>query len=188
MTSSTSHSKLHPRVAIAGYRDVAPEFRDDELLLANLRARGVDASTAPWDDEDFPWNDMDLVVARTVWDYVLKYDRFMVWLDGLTAPVENDPDLLRWNSDKRYLDDLLEEGLPVVPTTFVGPGERAAGDHWRGRHQADGLSGRAGHRPLQRRDGRLRARADRGDHGPGQDGDGPALPPRTSRPAARPRS
>lgn len=118
-----SDSPKHPRVAIAGYRDGAPEFSDDEVLLASLRSRGVEASTAPWDDTSFPWNEMDLVVARTVWDYVLRYDEFMGWLDGVTAPVENDPDLLRWNSDKRYLDDLLEEGLPVVPTEFVDPGD-----------------------------------------------------------------
>jgi len=117
-------SAAHPSVAIAGYRDVAPEFRDDDLLLESLRARGVEAHWTPWDDSDFPWNEMDLVVARTVWDYVLRYEEFMRWLDGLTVPVENDPDLIRWNSDKRYLDDLLEEGLPVVPTRFVEPGGR----------------------------------------------------------------
>ena len=29
--------------------------------------------------------------------------------------------MLRWNSDKRYLADLAEAGLPVVSTDFVGP-------------------------------------------------------------------
>lgn len=115
-------SVAHPRVVIAGYRDVAPDFRDDETLLAGLRARGVEASWRPWDDAAFPWNEMDLIVARTVWDYTLRHDEFIRWLDGLTAPVENDRELIRWNSDKRYLDDLLEEGLPVVPTRFVAPG------------------------------------------------------------------
>ena len=113
----------HKRIAIASYRNLAPEFRDDDILLAALRARGVEATAHPWDDVDFPWNEMDLIVARTVWDYVLRHAEFMRWIDGLEAPVENAPDLLRWNSDKRYLDDLLEEGLPVVPTTFLEPGD-----------------------------------------------------------------
>ena len=112
----------HPRVAIAGFSGAVAEFRDDETLLAALRARGVAVSWQPWDDAAFPWNEMDLIVARTVWDYSLRHDEFIGWLDGLTVAVENDPDLLRWNSDKRYLDDLLEEGLPVVPTRFVEPG------------------------------------------------------------------
>lgn len=118
------------RVAIASYPSVAPEFRDDDTLLAQLRSRGVDAALSPWDDAGFPWNDMDLIVARSVWDYAMRYDEFMSWLDGLRVPVENDPDLIRWNSDKSYLDDLLEEGLPVVPTKFVPPGaaDRVATD------------------------------------------------------------
>jgi hypothetical protein len=28
-----------------------------------------------------------------------------------------------WNSDKRYLGDLVTAGLPVIPTTYVAPGE-----------------------------------------------------------------
>jgi len=31
--------------------------------------------------------------------------------------------VLRWNSDKRYLADLEEAGLPVVATEFVGPSD-----------------------------------------------------------------
>lgn len=115
-------SAAHPRVVIAGFRGAVAEFHDDEALLASLRARGAEVSWQPWDDAEFRWNEMDLIVARTVWDYSLRHDEFIRWLDGLTAPVENDPELLRWNSDKRYLDDLLEEGLPVVPTRFVEPG------------------------------------------------------------------
>ncbi|MCB0866687.1 MAG: hypothetical protein KDB58_13315 [Solirubrobacterales bacterium] len=113
------------RVAIASYPNVAPEFRDDETLLEQLRSRGVDAAISSWDDASFPWNEMNLIVARSVWDYAMRYDEFMRWLDGLSVPVENDPGLIRWNSDKRYLDDLLEEGLPVVPTTFLPPGASA---------------------------------------------------------------
>ena len=115
----------HMRVAIASYRDVAPEFRDDEALLACLRARGVEASSHPWDDAEVDWDGLDLVVTRSVWDYVKRYDEFIRWLGGLRVAVENDPGLIRWNSDKRYLDDLLEEGLAVVPTAFVAPGEDA---------------------------------------------------------------
>lgn len=114
-------SAAHPRVVIASYREAAREFRDDETLLAALRARGIEASAHPWDDAGFPWNEIDLVVARSVWDYTLRHEEFLRWLDGLTVPVENDRELIRWNSDKRYLDDLLEEGLPVVPTTFIRP-------------------------------------------------------------------
>jgi len=31
--------------------------------------------------------------------------------------------VVRWNCDKRYLRDLADRGVPVVPTTFLAPGE-----------------------------------------------------------------
>ena len=34
----------------------------------------------------------------------------------------NPPELIAWNTDKRYLDDLAAAGIPVVPTSFVAPG------------------------------------------------------------------
>ena len=37
-------------------------------------------------------------------------------------PVVNPPAVLRWNIDKRYLRDLEEAGVPVVPTLWVEPG------------------------------------------------------------------
>lgn len=112
-----------PQIIIAGYRGQAPEFRDDDLLLECLAGRGVKAITRPWDDDSVDWGGFDLVVARTVWDYVLRYDEFFTWLDSVRSPVENVPELIRWNGDKRYVADLAEAGLPVVETSFVAPGE-----------------------------------------------------------------
>ncbi len=37
-------------------------------------------------------------------------------------PVVNPPAVLRWNIDKRYLRDLEEAGVPVVPTLWADPG------------------------------------------------------------------
>lgn len=31
--------------------------------------------------------------------------------------------MIAWNTDKHYLGELAADGLPVVPTAFVGPGE-----------------------------------------------------------------
>lgn len=111
------------RIVIASFRGIPLEFRDDDLLIECLTERGAEASARPWDDEEVDWSSFDLVVARTVWDYVLRHEEFLAWLDTVRAPVENAPDLLRWNSDKRYLADLDEAGVPVVETKFVAPGE-----------------------------------------------------------------
>jgi len=42
--------------------------------------------------------------------------------EALGDRVVNPPEVLRWNTDKRYLADLDAAGLPVVPTTFLEPG------------------------------------------------------------------
>lgn len=113
------------RVVIASFRGAPPEFRDDDLLLDCLSERGIEASAIPWDDATTDWSAFDLVVARTVWDYTLRYDEFIAWLTGIDAVVENEPELIRWNTDKTYLGDFAAAGVPVVETYFVEPGDVA---------------------------------------------------------------
>lgn len=60
--------------------------------------------------------------AQLAWGYHLQPARWdtllAAWPDEV--PLINPPGLLRWNSDKRYLNDLEAAGVPVVPTRFVG--------------------------------------------------------------------
>jgi len=60
--------------------------------------------------------------AQLAWGYHLQPARWETLLAAWPAdvPLLNPPGLLRWNSDKRYLDDLDAAGVPVVPTRFVG--------------------------------------------------------------------
>jgi glutathione synthase/RimK-type ligase-like ATP-grasp enzyme len=37
--------------------------------------------------------------------------------------VANPVEVVRWSTDKRYLDELDGAGVPVVPTSFVAPGD-----------------------------------------------------------------
>ncbi len=110
------------RIAIASFAGMPPQFRDDELLMEQLRLRGADVVRRPWDDPEVDWPSFDLVVGRSVWDYVLRHDEFMEWLDSAGPRLENAPELMRWNSDKHYLGDLAAAGVPVVDTTYVEPG------------------------------------------------------------------
>lgn len=60
--------------------------------------------------------------AQLAWGYHLQPARWDALLAAWPAdmPLFNPPALLRWNSDKRYLDDLAAAGICVVPTRFVG--------------------------------------------------------------------
>lgn len=94
---------------------------DDEAapVIAALADRGVEAAPAVWDDDGVDWNAFDLVVIRSTWDYPGRREEFLVWAESLPL-VLNSPEVLRWNTDKRYLETL---GADAVPSTFVEPGQ-----------------------------------------------------------------
>jgi glutathione synthase/RimK-type ligase-like ATP-grasp enzyme len=110
------------RVALATCAEVADGDEDSPGLVAALAARGAEAVPAVWDDPNVDWTAFDLVVVRSTWDYAERRDQFLDWAASLPW-VLNDVEVLRWNTDKHYLQRLDEAGVPVVPTSFVEPGE-----------------------------------------------------------------
>jgi glutathione synthase/RimK-type ligase-like ATP-grasp enzyme len=50
---------------------------------------------------------------------------------GAVTRLANPAEVVRWNTDKRYLGDLAAAGVSVVPTRYLAPGEAPAlpGDH-----------------------------------------------------------
>lgn len=95
---------------------------DDRLAADALRASGSEITPALWDDASVDWRSFDLVVIRSPWDYFRRPSEFGAWLERMERdgiPCWNPVPLLRWNSDKRYLRELAESGVPVVPTRFV---------------------------------------------------------------------
>ncbi|MEU5989342.1 hypothetical protein ABZ806_10210 [Spirillospora sp. NPDC047418] len=85
-------------------------------LIGALAPLGVEAEPVIWDG-DADWSRYDLVVIRSTWDYTARRDRFVAWAESLPR-VLNPADVIRWNTDKRYLRDLAGAGLPVVPTRW----------------------------------------------------------------------
>ena len=93
---------------------------DDDGLVGALRQRGLHARWLSWDDPQTL--DADLVILRATWDYIDRLDEFLTW----TARVRNllnAPEVVAWNTDKRYLADLADAGVPTVPSRFFAPGE-----------------------------------------------------------------
>ena len=73
---------------------------------------------AVWDDAGVDWRGFDLVVVRSTWDYPARRDEFLVWAASVPR-ILNSPEVLRWNTDKRYLAAL---GPQTIPTNFLEPG------------------------------------------------------------------
>ncbi|MFN2641740.1 MAG: RimK family alpha-L-glutamate ligase [Actinomycetota bacterium] len=99
-------------------------FPGDHPFLEALRADGFDASFALWDDRRVDWAAFDAIVIRSVWDYTLRREEFLSWIDAVSAvtTVFNPPRVLAWNSHKGYLRDIERSGVAVVPTEWLEAG------------------------------------------------------------------
>jgi len=105
-------------VAFATSEQVAHLTSDDRLLVDALTEHGVWAEAAVWNEAAVDWEMYAAVVIRSTWDYHLRLDEFLAWLDRLerlNVKVFNAPSLVRWNSEKGYLRDLADRGIPIVP-------------------------------------------------------------------------
>ena len=97
-------------------------FEHDQEVAAfrpALEARGAQLIEVDWrlcDPARF-----DLLLVRTTWDYVKHEAEFLDFLARASAVtrVENPRDVIAWNLSKRYLKELIDKGLPVIPSVFV---------------------------------------------------------------------
>jgi len=119
--------RRRPRIALTACERF-PDLHDDwPPLRAALDEAGLEGRPAVWSDPGVDWTAFDLVVANGAWDNIHRVDDFLAWVDrigsGLGVPMVNSPAVLRWNIDKRYLRDLEERSVPIVPTAWVEPGQ-----------------------------------------------------------------
>ena len=116
------------RIAFVTSRTSRAVDADLDLLLAASRSRGADADIAVWDDPSVDWASFDVVVVRSCWDYVARRDEFLAWAASVPS-LQNVPEILRWNTDKTYLQQLQGAGVPIIETRWdVAPGDDI-GDH-----------------------------------------------------------
>lgn len=85
-------------------------------LEAALAARGLDSRWVAWDDVEVDWAAADVIAVRSTWDYDSRVGEFIGWASGVGPTLLNGYEVFRWNTDKRYLLDLHDAGVPVVPT------------------------------------------------------------------------
>lgn len=96
--------------------------QDDQPLVPALAAIGHETVPAVWDDPRVDWDGFDLAVLRSTWDYVDRVTDFLAWAESVPR-LANPADVVKWNVDKQYLAEVAAAGVPVIPTSFVAPGE-----------------------------------------------------------------
>jgi glutathione synthase/RimK-type ligase-like ATP-grasp enzyme len=95
---------------------------DNPRLFAALSDQHMSADLVVWDDETVRWDDYDLVVLRSTWDYPSRRAEFVQWA-GAVAHLENPLAIIEYSSDKHYLADLDAHGLGIIPSHFCAVGE-----------------------------------------------------------------
>ena len=104
----------------------AREFDTDLPYLSRaLGDRGIITEVVDWDDASIDWSRYSMAIVRSPWDYHRRYPEFLTWLDAVSAAttLQNSAEIIRWNTNKEYLTELVDAGIGIVPTTFVHSAE-----------------------------------------------------------------
>jgi hypothetical protein len=111
-------------VALVSCRTLPEPDPDAPLLTAALEAAGLRTRTLAWDDPEVEWSRAALTVLRSAWNYPLHAAEFLRWAEEVSGVSDlcNPAHVVRWNHHKRYLCELGEKGIPVVPTVVVPRG------------------------------------------------------------------
>ena len=117
-----------------------PDAFEHDLLLGALRDGLGDRAELTDIDWRAPLEELagfDVAYLGTPWDYTEAKDEFIARLEALEAAgvvVANPSEVVRWNADKLYLQELAAKGAPSIPTLWPevpGPADiHAAFEHF----------------------------------------------------------
>ena len=98
-------------------------LEEDGLVQQALEAEGWRVHRAAWSG-DFDWSQTHCALFRTPWDYSRNFEAFRQWLAKTRTQTHfiNPVAMVSWNSDKHYLRELAQAGVPVPTTHFIPKG------------------------------------------------------------------
>ena len=102
----------------------ADDFERDEQmgkLVPCLAAREMECELVRWREAAARAGEFDAVLPLLCWDYWDDREAFLGEMERAAevTRVFNAPEVLRWNTDKIYLDQFARGGVPTIPTGFV---------------------------------------------------------------------
>jgi hypothetical protein len=97
-------------------------FEEDHLLIRGFEAKGFRASPVVWSDPNIDWDQFDIALIRSTWDYLDASEHFLNVLSKIelsSCKLFNPLSVVRWNMDKHYLLELAKQGVPIIPTFMM---------------------------------------------------------------------
>ncbi len=110
-----------PRIALVTCKVLPEPDADYEITKSALEEIGLEATWVAWDDETVDWSQFDLAIIRSTWNYYHHVSRFQDWLRNIEsqALLLNPRQVVRANLHKRYLLELADRGVNIVPTVLI---------------------------------------------------------------------
>ena len=99
-------------------------LQEDHMVKDALEKRGYTVLRTNWDNSDIDWSETGYALFRTTWDYFDRFTEFDEWLNrvrDLTSFI-NPIEIITWNLDKHYLQDLKNSNINIPPTLYIEKG------------------------------------------------------------------
>ncbi len=108
-------------IALVSCDDLPGWEVDDNPLIEALEKRCATVHRPSW-TADIDWQQFDISVIRTTWDYHEKKDAFVAWCKSVPR-LYNNANVIEWNTHKSYLHDLASHGTAIAPTVWINKNE-----------------------------------------------------------------
>lgn len=81
-----------------------------------------------WDDPSVEWGAFSHVVVSSTWDSVDRPAEYLGWASRVAelSDLVNPAPVVYWGLDKVHQKELATAGVPIIPTTWVTPGDEWA--------------------------------------------------------------
>eukprot|EP01132_Coremiostelium_polycephalum_P009229 gene9229-11307_t len=101
-----------------------PQLSEDDEILLKIAKQHWECHVVVWDNDNdkFNWSTFDLVLIRSLWDYVARKKEFLLWVEKLKklqVKVLNNLDAILWNMNKVYLQQFESAEIETIPSVFI---------------------------------------------------------------------
>ena len=120
------------KIALVTYQDkgkyqLINVANEDDTLLIFLKSKGYRITKEIWNDASIKWEEYELVILKSPWDYFDLIEDFYTWLaklENLNVRLLNPIHIIKWNADKHYLQEIEKSGLKITPSIFIAKGDQ----------------------------------------------------------------
>ena len=122
---------MNKNIALITFRQYEDFFEgvdvnEDDQLIAFLQQKNLHLKSVAWNNPDINWKQFDLVILKSPWDYHDHIDAFLHWIKTLQnegIQVLNPAETIVWNSNKKYLTEIADAQLPIIPSILLKKGD-----------------------------------------------------------------